>query len=115
MQAGEASRQVAQQALLPGALLHRHPSAARVHRGVRGGVPAGVAQGMVGVDALQKERSSSLCVNMTAASTKAVSLVFPLVTTHTDTKQAASPKTLGNLTGFITPNTARRTAWIVTH
>lgn len=115
MQAREASGQVAEQALLPGTLLHWHPSTARVHGGVRGGVSTGVAQRMVGMDALQRECSSSLCVNMTAVTTQAISLVFPLVTAHTDAKQTVSPKTVGNLTGFITPNTARRTAWIIIH
>lgn len=60
MQAREAPGQVAEQALLPGALLDGRAGAAHVHRRVRGRVTAGVAQGVVGVGALRGDTGSSL-------------------------------------------------------
>ena len=53
VQAAEASRQVAQEALLPRAVLGRQPGAAHVGRRVGRRVPAGVAQRLVRVGALR--------------------------------------------------------------
>lgn len=59
MQAREAPGQVAEQALLPWTLLHWHPNTAHMHWRIRGGVPTGVAQGVVWVDALQRNHTGS--------------------------------------------------------
>lgn len=99
VQAREAPGQVAEQALLPGAVLDGRAGAAHVHRRVRGRVAAGVAQGVVRVDALQRGHGLVLTPAPAAGTTPTVTSPPPPEAAHGDTGRTASPRSAENLNG----------------
>lgn len=121
VQAREAPGQVAEQALLPGALLDRRAGTAHVHWRVRGRVAAGVAQRVVRVDALQREHGLILTPAHAAVTTPTVTLTLPPVAAHGEPQryvkccltlstvrgQPLSPLTYVN-NGALTPSETRR-------